>query len=79
MVLLTADHGNAEEMLDRSGQVQTAHSLNPVPLVLVGEGHEDAALRPGRLGDLATTILGLWGMEVGDGMTGQNLTGEGER
>ena len=83
-MLLTADHGNAEEMLDRHGRVQTAHSLNPVPLVLVGHGMEGTRLRPGRLGDLAPTILGLWGLERPGEMTGQCLaenvnSGEGER
>ncbi len=76
-VLLTADHGNAEEMLDHAGQPQTAHSKNPVPLVLV-EGEPDWAqqrytLREGVLGDLAPTILDLWSLPAPGAMTGQSL------
>ncbi|MGE4553176.1 MAG: alkaline phosphatase family protein, partial [Desulfovibrionaceae bacterium] len=78
-MLLTADHGNAEEMLDAGGGPQTAHSLNPVPLVLVGAGHEGRTLRSGgKLGDLAPTILDLWGCPQPEAMTGRSLL-EGTR
>lgn len=72
-VLLTADHGNAEEMIDAGGGPQTAHSLNNVPLVYIEKGREGAALKPGRLGDLAPTILSLWGQTPPEQMTGNCL------
>jgi len=71
-VFLTADHGNAEEMLDTSGGPQTAHSTNPVPLL-----HLDAkggrALKPGKLGDIAPTILASWGLTKPAAMSGESL------
>jgi len=71
-VFLTADHGNAEEMLDAAGGPQTAHSTNPVPLV-----HMDAsggrALTPGKLGDIAPTILASWGLPQPAAMSGTSL------
>ena len=76
-VLLTADHGNAEQMLAKDGSPHTAHSTNPVPLVYIEEGCEGAELEEGILGDIATTILGLWGVGLPDGMTGRNLVKKG--
>jgi 2,3-bisphosphoglycerate-independent phosphoglycerate mutase len=71
-VFLTADHGNAEEMLDAKGGAQTAHSTNPVPLL-----HADARggkrIAPGKLGDIAPTILASWGMDQPAAMSGQSL------
>jgi 2,3-bisphosphoglycerate-independent phosphoglycerate mutase len=64
-------------MLDASGAPHTAHSTNPVPLVLIEEGREDAVLEEGILGDIATTVIGLWGMEPPAGMTGKNLVHKG--
>lgn len=75
-VLLTADHGNAEEMLDHDGDPQTAHSKNPVPFVLIEEGGETRVLRPGKLGDIAPTLLALWGAAPSPGMSGENLVQE---
>ncbi len=72
-VLLTSDHGNAEEMLDAQGGVMTAHSTNAAPLVLIGEGHQGRVLRSGKLGDVAPTILKLWGMPQPSAMTGESL------
>ena len=77
-VLLTADHGNAEEMIDKNGEPQTAHSLNPVRLVLIGaeyEGRLSDVFRQegGKLGDLAPTILDLWSVEKPAAMTGESL------
>jgi 2,3-bisphosphoglycerate-independent phosphoglycerate mutase len=72
-ILVTADHGNAEVMVDpESGGPHTAHTLNPVPLILVG-GPEGAKLRDGRLSDLAPTLLELIGIEQPPEMTGQSL------
>ncbi len=79
-VLLTADHGNAEEMLDDKGRPQTAHSKNPVPFVLIDAvyaGCGDAVLRAqGILGDIAPTVLHLWGVDKPESMTGQSLLSE---
>ncbi|GAB6178239.1 2,3-bisphosphoglycerate-independent phosphoglycerate mutase [Desulfobaculum senezii] len=75
-ILLTADHGNAEQMLDAAGGPHTAHSTNQVPLVLIEESASGTRLRPGKLGDLAPTILSLWGADVPEAMTGENLVEE---
>ncbi|BCS86993.1 2,3-bisphosphoglycerate-independent phosphoglycerate mutase [Pseudodesulfovibrio sediminis] len=76
-VLLTADHGNAEQMIAEDGSPHTAHSLNPVPLVYIEKGCESVALDEGILGDLAPTILGLWDIELPAAMTGRNLVKKG--
>jgi len=76
-ILLTADHGNAEQMIAEDGSPHTAHSTNPVPLVYIEKGCEDATLDKGILGDIAPTILGLWGLEQPDAMTGKNLIKKG--
>jgi 2,3-bisphosphoglycerate-independent phosphoglycerate mutase len=69
--IVTADHGNAEEMMDADGvSVQTAHSTYPVPFILVGA---DVHLRPGKLADIAPTILELMGIEKPPQMTGMSL------
>ena len=70
--LVTADHGNAERLLEDDGvSPHTAHTTNPVPLVVT---LEDAPLRPGgELGDLAPTVLGLLGLPVPAAMTGRDL------
>jgi 2,3-bisphosphoglycerate-independent phosphoglycerate mutase len=71
-LLLTADHGNAEEMLDPDGHPFTAHTTNPVALTLMDE-NAPRRLKPGKLGDIAPTILALWGMPIPEEMTGENL------
>ncbi|HEV2775636.1 MAG TPA: 2,3-bisphosphoglycerate-independent phosphoglycerate mutase [Solirubrobacteraceae bacterium] len=70
--LVTADHGNADHMLEPDGAPNTAHSLNPVPLVVTVEG---AALDPagGILGDIAPTALELLGIAQPPEMTGRSL------
>jgi len=71
-ILLTADHGNADEMLDETGAVQTAHSLNPVPLVYIS--NRPKPLRTGGvLADLAPTLLDMMGLEIPKEMTGKSL------
>ncbi|WP_432736378.1 2,3-bisphosphoglycerate-independent phosphoglycerate mutase [Maridesulfovibrio sp. FT414] len=72
-ILLTADHGNAEEMIDANGGPQTAHSLNNVPLVFIGDSFKDVAPAEGALCDIAPTILKHMGIEVPAEMTGKNL------
>ena len=72
--LVTADHGNAEDMLDAHGGTKTSHSLNPVPCVLVGQGTENRTLRTGgALCDVAPTLLELLGMDQPEEMTGRSL------
>lgn len=72
-MIVTADHGNCEMMIDpETGGLHTAHTLNPVPVALVG-GPEGARLRDGRLSDLAPTVLALMGLEKPAEMTGENL------
>lgn len=72
-MLLTADHGNCEQMIDpATGGPHTAHTLNPVPVVLIG-GPAGARLADGRLADVAPTLLALLGIEPPPEMTGRNL------
>ncbi|MEP1767097.1 MAG: 2,3-bisphosphoglycerate-independent phosphoglycerate mutase [Sulfitobacter sp.] len=72
-MIVTADHGNCEMMIDpETGGPHTAHTLNPVPIVVTG-APEGATLRTGRLGDLAPTVLALMGLDQPDEMTGENL------
>jgi len=74
IVLVTADHGNVEQMTDpETGQPHTAHTLNPVPFIYVNDRDKDARLQPGRLEDIAPTILELLGMEIPAEMTGKSL------
>jgi 2,3-bisphosphoglycerate-independent phosphoglycerate mutase len=72
-VLITADHGNAETMADENGHPHTAHTLNPVPLILVDDTRRLAGLRSGVLGDIAPTILEIMGIEKPKLMTGRSL------
>ena len=72
VLIITADHGNAEQMIDyKTGEPHTAHTTNPVPLILVGK--ETAKLREGRLADLAPTMLDIMGLEKPEEMTGESL------
>ncbi|HEX8645849.1 MAG TPA: 2,3-bisphosphoglycerate-independent phosphoglycerate mutase [Thermoleophilaceae bacterium] len=69
--IVTADHGNADNMLEPDGSPNTAHSLNPVPLVVTADVPE---LRDGGvLADVAPTVLELLGQEQPEGMTGRSL------
>ena len=73
--LITADHGNCEQMIDfATGQPHTAHTVNPVPLHLVGEDYRGLELRSGgSLEDLAPTLLAMLGLAQPEEMTGQDL------
>ena len=68
--LVTADHGNAEHLLEPDGSPHTAHTSNPVPLILAEAG---ASLRAGELSDLMPTALALLGRNPPAQMTGRNL------
>ena len=72
-LLITADHGNSEVMVDHTTEIpHTAHTTNPVPLILVG-APEGVTLRPGRLCDLAPTMLDLGGIAQPEAMSGESL------
>nr|WP_213395564.1 2,3-bisphosphoglycerate-independent phosphoglycerate mutase [Yoonia sp.] len=72
-MIVTADHGNCETMIDPvTGGPHTAHTLNPVPVALVG-GPAGVHLRDGRLADLAPTVLDLMGLDLPPEMTGRTL------
>lgn len=73
-MLVTADHGNAEEMRDPdSGEAHTQHTLNRVPAILVGAEAEPVALQDGALADVAPTLLALMGLPQPAAMTGRSL------
>jgi 2,3-bisphosphoglycerate-independent phosphoglycerate mutase len=75
ITVITADHGNAEQMVDpKTGQPHTAHTTNPVPLHLIDEDSRGLKLRAGgALEDVAPTILGLLGVDQPAEMTGRDL------
>lgn len=72
-VVLTADHGNSEQMADENGGAHTAHTLNPVPLVLIDRHFRGKKLNEGSLADIAPTILEVMGLEKNKKMTGSSL------
>ena len=72
IIIMTADHGNAEQMIDyKTGEPHTAHTTNPVPLVLIGV--EGVKLKEGKLADLAPTMLELMELPKPEEMTGESL------
>jgi 2,3-bisphosphoglycerate-independent phosphoglycerate mutase len=74
-MLVTADHGNAEMMIDpATGGPHTAHTTNPVPLIVVSEDAQRINLRPdGSLQDISPTILGMLRYKQPKNMTGRDL------
>jgi 2,3-bisphosphoglycerate-independent phosphoglycerate mutase len=70
-VLIIADHGNADNAVNPDGSPNTAHSLNPVPCILVSDRYKK--ISNGILADVAPTILSLMGMEIPKEMTGKVL------
>ena len=72
-ILLTADHGNADQMLDEEGNVVTAHSTNQVPLVHIAAEPAESLRNGGKLADIAPTLLKLMELEVPADMTGESL------
>ncbi len=71
-IFLTADHGNADYMINEDGSPNTAHSLNPVPFFII-DNEFKGAVKPGKLGDLAPTILTMMGIPVPEEMKGDIL------
>ncbi len=74
-ILITADHGNAEMMIDPvTGGPHTAHTTNPVPFIVVAENAKEIRLKPnGSLRDISPTLLGMLGLAEPEEMTGQDL------
>jgi 2,3-bisphosphoglycerate-independent phosphoglycerate mutase len=72
-LLVTADHGNADEMVDAEGEPVTAHSLNPVPIVAIGRSLGNRRLHDGVLADVAPTLLELLGLPPWPDVTGRSL------
>jgi 2,3-bisphosphoglycerate-independent phosphoglycerate mutase len=72
-ILIIADHGNADNAVNEDGSANTAHSLNPVPCILVSNDKTDVKLDNGILADVAPTLLNIMGLEVPKEMTGKNL------
>ena len=74
-MLITADHGNAEMMVDpATGGPHTAHTTNPVPFIVVQENAKQFTLKPGgSLRDISPTVLGMLGVDEPNEMTGTDL------
>lgn len=74
-MLITADHGNAEQMIDpATGGPHTAHTTNPVPFIVVSEDAQKFSLRAdGSLQDISPTVLGMLGFPQPKEMTGKDL------
>ena len=70
--IIIADHGNADNALNEDGSPNTAHSLNPVPFIYVTDNNS-ARVKPGRLADVAPSILHIMGLEQPEEMTGECL------
>ena len=71
--MITADHGNAEQMLHADGSPHTAHTLNPVKFILAGENYRNTAIKEGILGDIAPTVLKVLNLPIPGEMTGTPL------
>jgi len=71
-IFLTADHGNADFMMNEDGSPNTAHTLNPVPLFVIDKSWK-GAVKPGKLGDIAPSILHMMGLPIPAEMTGNIL------
>ncbi|MDE6510552.1 MAG: 2,3-bisphosphoglycerate-independent phosphoglycerate mutase, partial [Muribaculaceae bacterium] len=69
--IIIADHGNADHALNEDGTPNTAHSLNPVPFIYVGD--KSAKVKNGRLADVAPSLLHILGLPQPKEMTGENL------
>ena len=72
-ILIIADHGNSDYMINEDGSPNTAHTMNPVPIFYLDRTPEFSEITDGKLGDLAPTILTLMGLPIPDEMTGDVL------
>jgi len=71
-IFLTADHGNSDYMINEDGSPNTAHTLNPVPFFIIDNDWK-GSIKPGKLGDIAPTILTMMGINIPAEMTGNVL------
>jgi 2,3-bisphosphoglycerate-independent phosphoglycerate mutase len=71
-IFLTADHGNADYMINEDGSPNTAHTTNPVPFFIIDKEWK-GYIQPGKLGDIAPTILNMMGIAIPKEMTGKVL------
>lgn len=73
-VIITADHGNAEEMINKkTGEIMTGHTINPVPIMIVSKKTKGKTLKKGKLADIAPTLLKIMGIKKPTEMTGHSL------
>ena len=73
ILAVTADHGNADVMIDKAGNPVTKHSLSPVPFLLAGSAVVGKALDDGVLADVTPTLMALTGVAPAEGMSGRSL------
>jgi 2,3-bisphosphoglycerate-independent phosphoglycerate mutase len=73
-IFLTADHGNADYEINADGTPNTAHTVNPVPFFII-DNHWNGQIKPGKLGDIAPTILHMMEIEIPEEMSGEVLVG----
>jgi 2,3-bisphosphoglycerate-independent phosphoglycerate mutase len=73
ITLITGDHGNAEQMIDDDGGPLTAHTTNPVHLIVVDDTRHNAHVEDGIFADVAPTMLHILGLQPPPEMTGHNL------
>jgi len=71
-IFLTADHGNSDYMINEDGTPNTAHTMNPVPFFIIDQNWK-GKLKPGKLADIAPTILTMMNLPVPEEMTGEIL------
>jgi 2,3-bisphosphoglycerate-independent phosphoglycerate mutase len=72
-IVVIADHGNSDYMINPDGTPNTAHTMNPVPIIYVAENASESKVSYGKLGDIAPTILHLLEIDLPVEMTGNNL------
>jgi 2,3-bisphosphoglycerate-independent phosphoglycerate mutase len=70
-IIIIADHGNADHAVNNDGTPNTAHSLNPVPFIVISD--RIAEIRSGRLADVAPSVLTLMGIDIPEEMKGESL------
>ena len=76
--VVTADHGNADIMIDTDGGPHTAHTTNPVPFIVIKDGVNGPLREGGKLGDFAPTLLNLMELPIPDEMDGESILKVGE-
>jgi 2,3-bisphosphoglycerate-independent phosphoglycerate mutase len=72
-VIITADHGNCDEMLDENGQMLSQHSMNPVPFIIIDSEYKKLNRDHGIMADVAPTILKILHIQQPEEMTGKSL------